>query len=61
MYTQVDSNDGKPVKPMTFHRVYDEHATQDMVFEHCGVKNLVEKALEGYNATVFAFGQTVWS
>jgi hypothetical protein len=22
---------------------------------------LVEKALEGYNATVFAFGQTVWS
>ena len=43
---------------MTFHRIFGESASQRDVFEECGVKRLIEKAVEGYNATVFAYGQT---
>jgi hypothetical protein len=43
---------------MTFHHVYGEKSTQEYVFSDCGVCNLVDRALDGYNTTVFAFGQT---
>ena len=47
--------DGKPIKPQTFHRAFDDHSTQEGMFEQSGVKSLVEKAVEGYNATVVCF------
>jgi kinesin family member 12 len=43
---------------MTFHRIFGENTHQSQIFEECGVKRLVEKAVEGYNSTVFAYGQT---
>lgn len=38
-----------------FDRVFNQEATQSMVFEH-SVKPLLGGVLEGYNATVFAYG-----
>eukprot|EP00158_Paraphelidium_tribonemae_P006245 Partr_v1_DN27744_c0_g1_i2_m67490 putative Kinesin family member len=56
---QIQKNiDGQPVKPMTFHRVFDELTSQEQFFENSGIKDLVEKAVEGYNSTIFAYGQT---
>ena len=40
-----------------FDKIYDEHATQADVYE--SVKDLAESVVRGYNATVFAYGQTV--
>ncbi|KTW26769.1 hypothetical protein T552_02770 [Pneumocystis carinii B80] len=50
---------GKRVKEMkyTFDRVFDENATQEMVYENTA-KPLLDGILEGYNATVFAYGAT---
>lgn len=38
-----------------FDRVFNQEATQSMVFEH-SVKPLLGGVLDGYNATVFAYG-----
>jgi hypothetical protein len=38
-----------------FDRVFNQEATQSMVFEH-SVKPLLAGVLDGYNATVFAYG-----
>ncbi|KAJ1559555.1 Kinesin- protein 12 [Cladochytrium tenue] len=45
-------------RPISFHQVWSEIASQEEVFEQSGVKDLVLRAIDGYNATVFAFGQT---
>ncbi|KAJ3211341.1 Kinesin- protein 12 [Entophlyctis luteolus] len=45
-------------KALTFHRVYEESVDQESVFNDCGVKDLIEQAIEGFSVTVFAFGQT---
>jgi hypothetical protein len=42
---------------MTFHGVSDD-SSQEYIFQNCGVQSLLDRCLEGYNATVFAFGQT---
>jgi len=39
----------------TFDRVFDEYASQELVFQHT-TKPLVQEVLNGYNATVFAYG-----
>ena len=49
--------DGR-ARPLTFNRVYDIDVTQDRFFEESGIKELVNKALEGFSACIFAFGQT---
>lgn len=54
---RYSGGDGKN-KPLTFNRVLAEESTQEQVFETCGVKDLLERALDGYAVTVFAFGQT---
>ncbi|EMR09100.1 hypothetical protein PNEG_02444 [Pneumocystis murina B123] len=50
---------GKRVKEIkyAFDRVFDENATQEMVYENTA-KPLLDGVLEGYNATVFAYGAT---
>ncbi|KAI9337545.1 P-loop containing nucleoside triphosphate hydrolase protein [Obelidium mucronatum] len=55
--TQLE-NTASETKTLTFHRVYEEYADQEQVFNECGVKDLVKQAIKGYAATVFAFGQT---
>ena len=48
---------GKKVKDQTFgfDRIFDENATQTDVYEGT-TKGLLDSVLEGYNATVFAYG-----
>ena len=41
----------------TFDYVYDQNSTQEEVYEHSG-KPAVLSILEGYNATLIAYGQT---
>ena len=41
----------------SFDHVYDQHCTQKTVYENTA-KAVVESSLEGYNATIFAYGQT---
>ncbi|KAJ3364059.1 Kinesin- protein 12 [Allomyces javanicus] len=45
-------------KTMTYDRVYGESTSQADLFEDSGVLALVNRAIAGYSATVFAFGQT---
>lgn len=51
----------KPQEPVprtfTFDVVYGEDSTQQQVYDECGF-SLVESVLEGYNGTMFAYGQT---
>ena len=50
---------GKRTKDQTFgfDRVFDENTTQADVYE-ATTKNLLDSVLDGYNATVFAYGAT---
>ncbi|KAI0208840.1 Kinesin-like protein KIF12 [Lamellibrachia satsuma] len=45
-------------KSFTFNVTFEPEATQEDVFENCGVKKLINMALGGYSCTAFAFGQT---
>ncbi|KAH6669517.1 P-loop containing nucleoside triphosphate hydrolase protein [Halenospora varia] len=55
----VVSNMGKRVKDQqfAFDRVFDENTTQAEVYEDT-TKGLLDSVLEGFNATVFAYGAT---
>ncbi|KAI2604599.1 kinesin-domain-containing protein [Hypoxylon sp. NC1633] len=50
---------GKKVKDQVFafDRIFDENTTQNEVYE-ATTKNLLDSVLDGYNATVFAYGAT---
>lgn len=50
---------GKRVKDQTFafDRVFDDNTTQEDVYE-ATTKPLLDSVLDGYNATVFAYGAT---
>lgn len=50
---------GKRVKDQTFgfDRIFDENTTQGDVYE-ATTRNLLDSVLDGYNATVFAYGAT---
>ena len=37
------------VRPFAFNVVFETEATQEEVFEHSGVKRLIDMALDGYN------------
>uniref|UniRef100_A0A7S3DF59 Kinesin motor domain-containing protein n=1 Tax=Palpitomonas bilix TaxID=652834 RepID=A0A7S3DF59_9EUKA len=41
-----------------FSACFDESTTQEQFFHHCGVRRLLDSALDGYSATLFAYGQT---
>ena len=53
------SSMGKRSKDQTFgfDRVFDENTTQGDVYE-ATTRNLLDSVLDGYNATVFAYGAT---
>ncbi len=46
------------VKDFVFNMCFDENTTQTHFFESCGIQAMLDRALEGYAATVFAYGQT---
>lgn len=55
---QVVANPGPYVThTFVFDHVYNQHATQKQVYETTA-RTVVESALQGYNATIFAYGQT---
>ena len=41
-----------------FEKCFGQETTQEEMFDGCGVKELLDHALEGYSATVFAYGPT---
>ena len=41
-----------------FHRVFDHSTTQELMFRDSGVKHLIDSAVKGYSATIFAYGPT---
>jgi hypothetical protein len=47
----------EPAKPFTFDQVYDWNSKQDYLFETTA-QPIVDSVLQGYNGTVFAYGQT---
>ena len=53
----VSSEDAKKPKRFTFDAVFGEDSTQAAVYEEIGFP-LVESVMEGYNGTIFAYGQT---
>jgi len=44
------------VRPFAFDAVFDGDSTQEEVFADC--RDLVQSAVDGYNVTIFAYGQT---
>ena len=54
--TKRDKNT-KVVKTFTFDQVYDETSTQKEIYDNTA-KNIVQSSLDGYNGTIFAYGQT---
>uniref|UniRef100_T1IXE1 Kinesin-like protein n=1 Tax=Strigamia maritima TaxID=126957 RepID=T1IXE1_STRMM len=49
--------ESKP-KLFTFNVVFEPGSIQEDIFEHSGVKKLIDMALDGFSSTVFAYGQT---
>jgi hypothetical protein len=47
----------KDEKPYTFDFAYDERSTQEEIFNQTS-KPILESVVEGYNGTIFAYGQT---
>jgi hypothetical protein len=47
----------EPPKYFTFDATYDEKSLQKVFYEE-SCFNIVESTLEGFNATIFAYGQT---
>jgi len=47
----------EPPKSFTFDATYDEN-TQQRVFYEESCFNIVDSTLEGFNSTIFAYGQT---
>ncbi len=51
----IDDGKGKG-KQFTFNAVLGEKCQQIDVFQMCGVHELINSALDGYAATIFAYG-----
>ncbi|XP_023930806.1 uncharacterized protein LOC106161497 [Lingula anatina] len=45
-------------KSFTFNVVFETEALQEDVFEHSGVKKLIDMSINGFHCTAFAYGQT---
>ena len=45
-------------KQYHFDKVFGPTVTQEQLFNEANIPSLLDKAIEGYNATLFAYGQT---
>ena len=52
-----DSTHAPETKTFTFDSVFDENTQQKLFYEEACFP-LIESVLEGFNATIFAYGQT---
>ncbi len=43
-------------KAFTYDHVFDMDSQQETIYKHC-TERLIEGCFEGYNATIFAYGQ----
>ncbi|OMJ89654.1 hypothetical protein SteCoe_8201 [Stentor coeruleus] len=51
-------SDQKQQKRFEFDEVFDEKTTQEHLYQKLKLDNLIKKVIEGYNATIFAYGPT---
>ena len=51
------ANESEPSKEFVFDAVFDDKVTQKYIYDVCA-SGVVESVLEGYNGTIFAYGQT---
>jgi len=56
IYVNKPSNDEAP-KQFTFDMAFDWTISQKDIYDRCA-SNIIENVLEGYNGTIFAYGQT---
>ncbi|XP_063589591.1 kinesin-like protein KIF3A [Penaeus indicus] len=45
-------------KVFTYNVVFEPEATQEDIFDHSGIKRLLDMAIEGFSCTTFCYGQT---
>ena len=57
VYLQNPKQPDEPPRTMTFDMVYGDDSKQQEVYDEAGF-GLVENVIEGYNCTMFAYGQT---
>lgn len=55
--TKPDEGSSEIPRTFTFDLVYGEDSNQNEVYDECAF-GLVESVIEGYNGTIFAYGQT---
>ena len=51
------ANDSEPPKDFFFDAVFDDKVEQKQIYDICA-SGLVDSVLNGYNGTIFAYGQT---
>jgi len=54
----IEAKRGDGFHPHTFHAVFGPSCSQDDIFQDSGLTNLIDRAIQGYTCTTFAFGQT---
>lgn len=57
VYLKDPKSESSQPRTFTFDMVYDSKSKQQDVYDECGF-GLVENVIEGYNGTMFAYGQT---
>lgn len=55
---RVQQTKSKPAKEYQFDKVFGPETTQEQLFKECNIPFLLDKTIEGYHATLFAYGQT---
>jgi kinesin family member 3B len=50
------SNESEPQKEFYFDAVFNDNVTQKHIYDTCAA-SVVESVLNGYNGTIFAYGQ----
>ncbi|XP_017887246.1 kinesin-like protein KIF12 isoform X2 [Ceratina calcarata] len=59
IYCEGSPNSGdKKGKLFSYNVVFEPTATQEDILQFCGVKKLIEMAVEGFSCTAFCYGQT---
>lgn len=55
---EVQVYEGQQSRNFNFDYILPEQASQEDVYQTCGIEHMIEKSLQGYHATIFAYGQT---